>query len=175
MKEETIQKIEAAFESLLRMTKINIWEVFTMMAKNKDAPPFKPPVVKKLFLKGTQIGFKEAMRRSPEPKPRDLQKILHYVQNGPETLHAMALELAKVTPRPKGGRPPTPPEQKAACIAKIRELLPQCENPTDAFLRAGAAMNPPLSIWTVRRIWREHLKLTQASTLKKRSPKTMHR
>jgi len=170
MRNGTIQRIEKAFEKLLnRLGEDGYRAMSAAWQQASGKPLLSRKRAKSLF----SLGFREGLRRSPEPEPEQLSTVINLVENAPHALRHMLQEAARELPH-GGGRPRKldTPEKRAKLCARIAELLPECEDPRFAFLRAAAESRPPISERTARRVWTEHQKANKQETRKKTVKRT---
>lgn len=156
MREETINKVEAAFSKFLN----RFGEDFRKAMTRSWRLPNGEPTLSKQGCKAVFTrAFRQTLRHDPEPDPKKVKWLMGLIEDAPQTFRHMALEAIRELPN-GAGRPRKlkTPEQRARLCARISELLPQCEESRYAFLKAAAEARPPVSERTARRIWVDHLK-----------------
>jgi hypothetical protein len=158
MKKTTIQRIKAVIEQVSEQLGVNLYQhaaaTIKAMTGASDAE------ISKTFRAAKKAAIIGRLKPLPEPDPKKLDEMLHMLKSQPHVARDIYIEYAKKLPHAPGGRPRAlnTPDAQAKLCARIAELLPACEDPQDAYRRAGAESRPPVSVWTARRYYREHLR-----------------
>ena len=172
MKEKTISQIEEACREFLSSLSEDIYATLTARFNRAVKKPILPEKRSQGFL---TLGFKIGLQQEPEPDPRVLSAVLRFLKTSPDAMRHLGQELARKMKPHEGGRPrKLDTTERAKLCARIAELLPDCEDSRNAFLRAAAESRPPVSERTARRIYRDHLAARRSTDSKPKRANRSH-